>query len=489
MLKKILYSTHRVLGTVLSILFLMWFLSGFVMIYHTFPKVAHQDKYLHMDALSGNIQSPDSVLQQLFNNDTIFKLSLKSYQNKPHFEVLNTQGSFRISATDSIAIQNNNTPQFSDIKNYAQRWVDADIIQVDTLNQLEQWIPFSYLKKDFPIYKFYFGDKNQHQLYVSGVSGEALQFTNNNNRFWAWLGAIPHWIYFTSLRQDSQLWMNVVITLSALGCIMCIAGIIMGIRSYIIHYRRKNKWKSPYKKLSYKWHHILGFVFGIFVFTFCFSGMMSLADLPHWIVKVHNPSIQKSMMMPQPITIQNYKLDTRKIVEAYPQRVKSIEWASFGNLPLYKVVVDNRLITINASTDSVQTLQLNEEDIRRRISETHNEPIHISLLTEYDNYYVGLTDHLPLPIYKIEVEDADKSTYYIAPNTGNIRYFNTNDKVHRWLYQALHSYKTGFLSRHPVLWNILMWSTMLGGTLVSITGIYLSIKYIRRKIIKRKCNK
>lgn len=480
---------HRVLGTVLSIVFLMWFLSGFVMIYHKFPKVAHQDKYLHMDALSGNILSPDSVLQQLPNNDSILKLSLKSYQHKPLFEVLNPQGSFRISATDSIIIQDDNTPQFADIQNYAQQWVDAEIIRVDTLNKLEQWIPFGYLKKDFPIYKFYFGDKDQHQLYISGVSGEALQFTNNNNRFWAWVGAIPHWIYFTSLRQNSELWSNVVIALSGLGCIMCIAGLIIGIRSYVIQYRRKRKWKSPYKKLTYKWHHILGFVFGIFVFTFSFSGMMSLAHLPEWIVKVHNPSIQKNMMKPRPIDLNSYNLDFSKVLAAYPHQVKSIEWASFGNLPLYKVIVNNQMITIDASTDSVKTLQLDESDVQSRITQYHTEPIHISLLTEYDNYYVGRTDHLPLPIYKVEVDDADNSTYYIDPNTGNTRYFNTNDKVHRWLYQALHSYKTGFLSRHPIIWNILMWGTMIGGTLVSATGVFLSIRYIRRKITKRMCSK
>ena len=38
LLTKIMQFIHRILGTALSILFLVWFLSGLVMIYHTFPR-------------------------------------------------------------------------------------------------------------------------------------------------------------------------------------------------------------------------------------------------------------------------------------------------------------------------------------------------------------------------------------------------------------------------------------------------------------------
>jgi len=37
MFSRIMFTIHRVLGTLLSVLFLMWFVSGIVMIYHGFP--------------------------------------------------------------------------------------------------------------------------------------------------------------------------------------------------------------------------------------------------------------------------------------------------------------------------------------------------------------------------------------------------------------------------------------------------------------------
>jgi len=435
-----------------------------------------------MEALSSNILSADSVFANIPDSTLILKMSLRSLGGNPVLEIMNFDGVSKI----PVGLSGKTTGEitFPQITEYAQRWCDGGITRVDTLYSLEQWIPFSYLKRDFPIYKFYFDDNDKHQLYVSSVTGEALQFTNKNNRFWAWLGAIPHWIYFTSLRQDTQLWTDVIVWLSGIGCIMCIAGIILGIRSYIVQYRKKKKWKTPYKTFPYKWHHIMGFIFGIFVFTFTLSGMMSLADVPGWIVKVHNPAIQQSQFMPQPIIPQLYKLDFHKILDKYPGKVKSIEWSSFGTTPLYKVTIDNKQEVINASSEDVIPLQIDKEMILNKISQLHNEPVRISLMTEYDNYYVGLTDHLPLPVFKVDILDADKSTYYINPENGNTRYFNTNTKVHRWLYQALHSYKFKYLAERPILWNIVMWVTMIGGTLVSITGVWLGFRYVKRKIKK-----
>ena len=487
MLTKIFYSFHRILGTILSILFLVWFLSGFVMIYHTFPKVSSRNIYKHMDVLQGENLSVDSIIKK--SSNTITKLTLRSFAGQPFFEVSSEGNNSRILADSSM--QTMSAPTYKQIRNYAQRWNNAEIIQVDTLRELDQWIPFSRLRGEFPIYKFHFGDNDKHQLYISSRTGEALQFTDKNNRFWACMGAIPHWVYFTSLRQNTQLWIDVVVWLSGIGSLMCIAGIVLGVRSYIVQYRRRKKMETPYKKFIYKWHHILGFVFGIFVFTFVFSGMMSLAPVPQWILKTHNPDIEKKFYTPQQINFQDYKLDYHQIFDKYPGKVKSIEWAVFGNKPLYKVIIGNRLLTIDASSDEVKDLLLSEQDIKDRLAPVHSEPIAISLMTAYDNYYVGLSDHLPLPIYKAEVADTDGSTYYINPRNGNTRYFNTNTKARRWSYQALHSFKLKLTAENKILWHILMWTTMIGGSIVSISGVWLGFRYLKRKVKKLKyiCSK
>ena len=55
---KLMYSIHRILGTLLCILFLMWFLSAFVMMYHRFPSVSAKEKMQKLEMLS---QAGDSL--------------------------------------------------------------------------------------------------------------------------------------------------------------------------------------------------------------------------------------------------------------------------------------------------------------------------------------------------------------------------------------------------------------------------------------------
>ena len=48
---QLMYSIHRILGTLLCILFLMWFLSAFVMMYHRFPRVNAKEKLQKQEVL------------------------------------------------------------------------------------------------------------------------------------------------------------------------------------------------------------------------------------------------------------------------------------------------------------------------------------------------------------------------------------------------------------------------------------------------------
>lgn len=140
MIRKLLFSVHRILGTILSILFVIWFLSGFVMIYHSFPKVTEQDKYAHASLLS-NVNLPiDSALQQIPDSNYIFSLSLKSSISESYYKVVTLEGIINIPA-DTLNRKNDIS---YDYRKYAQRWIDAKIIKIDTLNQLEQWIPFGF---------------------------------------------------------------------------------------------------------------------------------------------------------------------------------------------------------------------------------------------------------------------------------------------------------------------------------------------------------
>ena len=87
-----------------------------------------------------------------------------------------------------------------------------------------------------------------------------------------------------------------------------------------------------------------------------------------------------------------------------------------------------------------------------------------------------------LPVWKVTVDDADRSVYYIQPETGVIRYVNTSSRFKYWSYTALHRMRLPGLNSNATLRKVVLWVLLLGGTAVSLTGIVLGINYIRRKI-------
>src|SRR5205823_8982479 len=131
-----------------------------------------------------------------------------------------------------------------------------------------------------PLWKYSW--PNGEQVYFSEATGEVEQYTTTASRVGAYVGAIPHWLYFTPLRKHGPLWSRVVIWSSGIGVIASLLGIIVGIWMY-----------SPAKRYRYagvptsipyggqkRWHMVFGLIFGLGAATWAFSGMLSMDPFP-----------------------------------------------------------------------------------------------------------------------------------------------------------------------------------------------------------------
>ena len=67
-----------------------------------------------------------------------------------------------------------------------------------------------------PLLKYEVDDGQGTQLYVSPRAAEVVQATTRSDRAKAWIATIPHWLYFSALRQNQPLWFRIVVGLSAL---------------------------------------------------------------------------------------------------------------------------------------------------------------------------------------------------------------------------------------------------------------------------------
>lgn len=459
MLYKILSFLHKLLGVLLCGLFFLWFSTGIVMIYHGFPR-ASADKQLALLPPLVTVELPDTdILPEILANQRDRTISARTF-----------------------------TPVEDTLEATLRSWCTAPVARIDTLKKLDQWIPFGRNREELPIYKYHFDDPERHQLYLGSKTGRVLQFTSHKERVWAWVGAIPHWVYFTKLRQEQQLWLNSVKWAAGIGCIMVILGFVLAIRVAV----KSKKKAAPYKKKWYNWHYILGFSFGIFAITFAFSGMMSLADMPEFLKKA--PKTEQRNGPPGGRRGESryldpglYTLDYRTALAAYPD-TRTIAWSEFRGHPYYTLTISpTERVFIDAQADGVSPFVITEDMVRLDMERQYRDsiPYTVELIDEFDrDYHTRKVTETSLPVYRVIVDDYMHTRWYYNPVTLETRRFDDDTRTRNWLYHKLHTLDFKFLTDRPWQWNIVMYTLMIGGTALSVTGIVLSVKWIVRGIRK-----
>ena len=475
---------HKVLGLHLSVLFLMWFLSGVVMIYHGFPRVDRQERMARLAPLSPAILPVDSLFQAFPESVQPRSLSVDMRLDRPVFHV-RAEGMPADWFADSLYPVGK--PDFPTIARLAVQLGGEAEWTVDTLWRLDQWIPFGRLKREFPIYKFTFDDDRRQQIYISSQTGDVLQWTDRRTRFWTWLGAVPHWVYFTSLRQHQDLWFNFMVWAAALGAVMCFTGLWIGV--VVLWRNRRRGLRSPYKKRWMRWHHVAGMVFGAFALTFVFSGMMSMVDLPSWLKKSDGGEVRASFRGRQSamLALETYRLDYRVLIDSLPE-VKRIEWMSFAGHPYYAVqTADGRKFIDAADSCAVRPFRLTEEMVRRAVEQIHGKDMDYTLVLQTADT-AGNSDARgvsPVPVYKVVVDDKLHSCHEFNPQTLQHRQTDDNRRLKGILYRGLHCLDFDVLTVRPVLWNVLMYTLLAGGIFLSLSGVVLTFQWLGRVFKKR----
>lgn len=473
---------HRYLGIAVGLLMLAWFVSGIVMMYVGFPQPAGSERLRDLPTIAwGECCRVD--IEGLRDDQPVARAEIEMLLGAPVLRLPRVL--VPVQAID-LTRGNEKRLNLDEAKIVAMaavssahgsgRWIAAaEEIEED------QWILNRY-RQEQPIFRVAFDDAEGSVFYVSGVSGRIVLRTTRALRFWNWLGAIPHWLYFEALRTDGLLWTKTVIWTSILGSFLTIVGLILGIAQFRPAAGRRI---SPYRGLFY-WHHLAGLVFGVVTLAFVASGLVSMN--PWGFLDSRGRAVEE-----------------RTRLEGQPQRWSDVK-ASILALRRHNIAAVNLSLAPYGSklfwlaTDAGGTVArldssgnrapLGEQDLSDAAARLAG-PSAIAtqgLISEGDSYYLGEAPFARgtggLPVYRIIADDAENTRYYLSPSTGAlVQRLDANRRWHRWLFSAVHRLDFAPWIRLRPVWDVVLIALMLGGVAVSATGVYLAIRRIRYDVV------
>lgn len=515
LLKRALIFVHRWLGVALAAIFLLWFVSGIVMMYWTFPAVSAGDRLersARLDPAQIRVAAEDAAASIGYDGPAS-GIRLTSFDGRPVYRIggggRGGGGGGRGSAM--VFADDGREPAVDDgtIDRAAARWTGRPIAEAAkaSVEDVDQWTVGGNLRSIRPLFKYSFPDGQQ--VYVDGNTANVVQYTTTASRFWAYLGAIPHWLYFTPLRKHQEAWFSFVVYSSLVGTVAALVGVVVGV--WMLSPRKRYRHAGVPTSIPYKgwkrWHTIAGLVFGIVTTTWAFSGLLSMGPFP-----IMNKLTDLTVPAPQPVDgaaagrgrgagpnltaalrggrdglpLDAYReRSPAQAVEAVPDfDVRELEYTSFAGQPFYLATNpagDTRLIPVRGP--AVASLRIDEvQDVVRttfgpRLAE-------LRVMDQYDAYYRDRTRERPLPVVYARLNDSIGSRYYVDPRTAAVvGQYNARGWVSRWLYNGLHSLDFPWLYNYRPLWDIVVIALMLGGTALCVTSIVMAWRVVARKAI------
>ncbi len=466
MILKPLIIVHRYVGVILGVIMTLWCLSGFVMMYQPYPFTTPEEHQAGLPPLdlshccAATVMADDATAMsyrvEMLNGTAVLRTigadGPKTYELATGAELVKLSEAAVKQAAETYAAGNG---------------IAGQITELGTLT-VDQW-SVQGAKRWQPLWRAVFDDPAETWIYVNGKTGEIVQDVTGHERFWNWLGAIPHWLYPTILRDNGPLWTQVVIWSSTIGCFLVITGMIIGFSRL----RGKSGAWWPYKRPMWMIHHIFGTFAGILVLTWTFSGLMTMSP---WGLFESESAVSRDELggamtwKDMRASIEAVKIDeTANLVaiRSAPQLGKPIAFAQQSDGGKIRFAPNGR-----APFDQ-QQLEASLKEKGGLLASGKLET-----LTTEDDYYYGHKEAVDLPVYRVTLTDPEQTRVYFDAKTGELAQLaDGTTQRYRWVLNAMHNMDLSFMRARPV-WDIVTLILLAAVTIACATGAWLSFTRI-----------
>jgi len=243
---------------------------------------------------------------------------------------------------------------------------------------------------------------------------------------------------------------------------------------------------QPYREFWFKYHFWAGLVGGSFALLWASSGFLSTN--PGQIFSPAGATKEETARWRGAAQPAAWSLPPAATTPLAPEAVE-LTWARLGeDTALIAVGKDGgrrALATPGALTSFDDTALI--AAAQRLAGE---KPVAGSArLDDYDSYYFpghrqSVLDK-PLPVLRIDLADAGKTSLYVDPADGRLlAKFDASRRVWRWVYSAVHHWDFGVFHTHA-LWIgwMAVWVSL--GVVLAASAVVLAVRRLRRSLPQR----
>lgn len=478
--KRWMYFVHRWTGIALCVLFAVWFFSGVVMMYVSFPSFRAEErvslaKPIEWDRVNHGPQAvlerlgagaaPDDMRLEMTGGEPVYRISLKDSRRAWSAETGEEIGGVDSARAGEIA-----------------RVMTGAPVQSVTPVDYDQWVVTRAYARIAPFWRVRMDDGKGTDIYVTQNTGEVVQNTDRWERFWNWLGAVPHWIYFEFLRIYQEPWRQVVIWTSGVGIVGSILGVWIGVLRVRLKRRYSSGSTSPYRGWM-KWHHIAGLLGGVFVVTWTFSGWLSMSPFGG-LPRGDSPGISERYVGGK--TELFAPTDMARLA-AEARGAREVRFIHIGGAPVILWLDGNgRKHALDGAAAAPIPPDTAAIERRARLAVPDGPLVSTELLTKQDTYWYSTgdprRDARPLPVLRLKFDNPHQTWLHIDPATGELLgQTDSGGRGYRWLFSALHSFDLPILLEHRWLRDLLMIVLSIAGFIVSVSGVVVGWRYLRPK--------
>jgi hypothetical protein len=448
---------------------LVWAASGVVMMYVSFPQLTTAERVAGLPTLRFG-----HCCSQSLHGAPLQVAAVEMLDDRPVLRLTNADA---VDLDTGATIPNIDADAALRIAMTHWRQSAGAIVpaRVDTIVH-DQWTVAGRFDSHRPIHKVMADSATGDVLYVSGRTGEVIQDTIARERFWNWLGAIPHWLYFAAVRQHARIWSRIVVWTSVAGTALALTGLYVGWRQF----RRGARW-SPYRGIE-RIHHLTGLVFGILTVSWVFSGLASMNPWGWFEASSAQPETRRLAggLLTDDDVDAFVKLLTSTPLPDDVRRAELIRQA--GSTAI--VLIDRLGNRKRFSSRDLTPVPVNADDLASLAGRLRTDSAVASaeILAAGDTYYFNHHEAVVLPVYRVIFSDAERTRYYLHPTTGELlAKVDAGARHYRWFHLALH--RLDFLApmRARPLWDLLVLPLLLGVALLCAIGVCL----LGRRLIRR----